>query len=140
MEERRLQSSHYIKKQTMKTGVFPDGEERVKVGKKWVPVSFLPAQILSNACEFGIYIVFTVEKIWNLLEIWIEGSGSFSAGFGALLFILLNKESLSLKKYSSKNSQFHDFADETLFLTLTLYASGSPGFCWSRMDTKSLVW
>lgn len=26
------------------------------------------------------------------------------------------------------------------FWTLTLYASGSPGFSWSRMDTKSVVW
>lgn len=90
MEESRWKSSHRIKKQAIKTGVFPDGEDRVKTGGKRVPVSFLLAQILSNACEFGIYIVFTVEKIWNLLEIWIEASVSFSAGFGALLFILLN--------------------------------------------------
>lgn len=30
---------------------------------KGIPGSFLPAQILGNAYEFGIYIVFTVVKI-----------------------------------------------------------------------------
>lgn len=34
-------------------------------------------------------------------------------------------------------NQFHDCADGTLFLTLTVYASVSPGFCWSRMDANS---
>lgn len=57
---------------------------------KGVPGSFLPAQILSNACEFGIYIVFTVVKIWPLLEIYADARVSFSAVFGVLQFIFLN--------------------------------------------------
>lgn len=136
MEESRWQSSHYIKKQTMKTGVFPDEEERVKVrgrGSRFFFASTDPKQCLWIWDLHSLYCSESLTLARNMY--WSQCEFFCYLWWTSVRFPKLGKP--ATQGIMFLKNQFHDYADETLFLTVTLYASGSPGFCWSRMDTNS---